>query len=148
MKRTVEIVFTVIGTVLYGLLAFLAGLLVNVSGDPSLRAEFESVLYSDPNLNPEEVPIDEVLSFIDLGSWLVLISAIAGIVLGIVSIVFLKGNKKPKAAGIILIVTGVITAFSSIGMALFASIAFVVAGIIALVRKPKHSVAETTTESL
>ncbi|WP_173917853.1 DUF4064 domain-containing protein [Halobacillus sp. Marseille-Q1614] len=147
MKRTVEIVFSVIGAVLYGLVAVFAGIMVNFSGDPSLRAEFQSILYSDPNVNPEEIPIDEVMAFIDMGAWLMLISAVAGIILGIVSIVFLRGNKKPKAAGIILIVSGVITAFSTIGFALFASIAYVVAGIVALVRKPKQPAAEVTNES-
>src|SRR5690625_5912894 len=51
--------------------------------------------------------------------WFLTFISIVGIVVGIIAIIFLKDNKKPKAAGIILIVGSIIILLATIGMGFF-----------------------------
>ncbi|MCP3031791.1 DUF4064 domain-containing protein [Halobacillus sp. A1] len=143
MKRTVEIVFTIIGAVFYGIAIGIGALFVNLN--PQMRAELESILAQDPNVDPDQISVDQLINGVATGAWIVIAAAILAIVLGILSIVFLKGNKKPKAAGIILIVSGVLLTFGTFGIGLFGGVAYLVAGIVALVRKPKQPVVEQET---
>ncbi|WP_101846777.1 DUF4064 domain-containing protein [Halobacillus sp. Marseille-P3879] len=138
MKRTIEIVFTVIGAVFFGLAAAIGAFFVNMGDNPQARAEIESILSQDPDVDTDQISVDQIMDGMAAGAWTVLIAAILAIVLGILCIVFLKGNKKPKAAGIILIITAVLMTFGTFGVGLFGGIAYLIGGIVALVRKPKH----------
>ncbi|MCP3029353.1 DUF4064 domain-containing protein [Halobacillus sp. A5] len=142
MKRTAEIVFTVIGAVFFGLAIAIGAVFANMGNNPQARAELESILSQDPNVDPDQISIDQLMSAMTTGAWTVLAAGIAAVVIGILCIVFLKGNKKPKAAGIILIVAGVLLTFATFGVGLFGGIAYLIAGIVALVRKPKQPVVD------
>src|SRR5690606_28381840 len=65
---------------------------------------------------------------------------LVGAGLGIVAIFLLKGNKKPVAAGIILFATAVLTTVVTAGSTLIPGLFYVIAGILALVRKAPQTV--------
>ncbi|KHE67035.1 DUF4064 domain-containing protein [Halobacillus sp. BBL2006] len=145
MKRTAEIIFTVIGILLYAIPVVLGGMLLNVKDDPQFRAEIEKGIQSAPNADQVgNINMDQMIDFLGTFTIVILVAAILAIALGILSIVFLKGNKKPKAAGIILIITAIVMTFGTVGLGLFAGVAYLIAGIIALVRKSKKPIEETS----
>ncbi|WP_158633907.1 DUF4064 domain-containing protein [Radiobacillus deserti] len=137
MKRTVEFVLTIIGAVLYGLLAGLGGIFKWIQSNDEAISEMEKQLESDPTLEGTGVNLDTFLDSLNTGGNTLLTVSILVIVLGIISLILLKGNKKPKVAGIILIIAGAGSVFFTFGLGLFGAIFYVVAGIMALVRKPK-----------
>lgn len=94
----------------------------------------------DPNLSMTD--LNSVLDSMGSGGMLLLIMSIVAIILGIISIVFIKGNKKPKAAGIIFIATAVIFTVISFGTGLIGGIFYLIAGIMCLARKPKTVIYE------
>ncbi|MFG6150519.1 DUF4064 domain-containing protein [Halobacillus sp. B23F22_1] len=148
MKRTVEIVFTIIGAVFFGLALALGAFFANMGDNPQARAELESIINQDPNVDPDQISVDQLMNAMSTGAWTVVVAGLIAVALGILCIVFLKGNKKPKAAGIILIVAAVLLTFGTFGLGLFGGIAYLIAGITALVRKPKSPVVnEEPTET-
>ncbi|MFC7062872.1 DUF4064 domain-containing protein [Halobacillus seohaensis] len=147
MKRTLEIVLSVIGAVIYGLALGIGAVFVNFKDNPEARAELESILNQDPNVDPSQISVDQIMNGMAAGAWTVVVAALIAIAIGILSIVFLKGNKRPKAAGIILIVGGVLTTFGTFGLGLFGGIAYLIGGIVALVRRPKQPTAEESQET-
>ncbi|MBH0231666.1 DUF4064 domain-containing protein [Halobacillus yeomjeoni] len=146
MKRTAEIILTVVGMVLYGLPVLLSTILLNVKDNPEVRREIERGLQTAPNADQMgAVNMDQMMDFLGSFATFILVAALISIGLGILSIVFLKGDKKPKAAGIILIVTAVLMTFGTVGFGLFAGVAYLIAGIVALVRKSKQNTEDVQT---
>ncbi|MYL51645.1 DUF4064 domain-containing protein [Halobacillus litoralis] len=142
MKRTVEIVLTIIGIVLFGLPVLLSGVLLNSADNPQIQQEIENFMNSpEIQMEGEMSSTDMTQMFEMMGSFamFVLIASLIAIGLGILAAVFLKGNKKPKAAGIILIISAIIFTFATVFMGLFGGVAYLIAGIVALVRKPKKT---------
>lgn len=148
MKRTAEIIITVIGIILYGLPLALSGLLLSMKDNPQFQQEMENFMNS-PQMQMEgeaaSISMGEMLNAMGSFAQFVIIAAVIAIALGILCIVFLKGNKKPKAAGIILIITAILMTFATVGMGIFAGAAYLIAGIVALARKPKKPVVEEGT---
>ncbi|MDL4841099.1 DUF4064 domain-containing protein [Aquibacillus rhizosphaerae] len=137
IKRTGEVVLGVIGALFYGIMAGVGGFLVALQGNDEIMSDFvDEMVATDPNLT--QADFEGFLDGFTSISWLILISAILAIVLGIIAMILLKGNKKPKVAGIILIVTAVVVSFSSLGLGIFAGIFYLIAGIMSLVRKPRQ----------
>lgn len=146
MKRTAEIIFTVIGILLYAIPVVLAGILLSVKDNPQFRAEIERGINTAPNADElGNINMDQMIDFLGTFTTVILVAAVLAIALGVLSIVFLKGDKKPKAAGIILIITAIVMTFGTVGLGLFAGVAYLIAGIIALVRKKKKPIEETNT---
>ncbi len=98
----------------------------------------DQVEQTDPSLNPKD--IEMVLESASSFGVYILVISIAAIVLGIVSMFLFKGNNKPKAAGIILIVVGGLSTLLTIGFGIFAGIFYIIAGIMGVARKPKQEV--------
>ncbi|WP_163528211.1 DUF4064 domain-containing protein [Halobacillus ihumii] len=145
MKRIVETVFVVIGLLIYGITTALSFVFLNIQDNEGWRAEMQSMLDSDPNLEQAQLSVDQIMEGVASVTWLIIISALVAIILGILAIVFLKGNKKPKPAGIILIITAVVTTVGTIGFGLFGGLAFLIAGIVALARKEKKPLEEESS---
>src|SRR5690625_4901880 len=83
---------------------------------------------------------EEFLALVDeigTSGWIVLSGSILAILLGLVAIFLLRQNKHPKAAGIILLATAVISTFMTFFLGFIGGIIYVITGIMALVRKPK-----------
>ena len=140
MSRVAEIIFSVIGLVIYGLVFFFSFRVLTMQEDTKaqFKQQMQDAMNSNPNAQGNSVSVDKIIDAISTGSLVIVIFSAIAIILGIVAIVFLKGNKKPKAAGIILIVTGVVTTLGTIAFGIFGGIAYLIAGITALVRKSKN----------
>ena len=134
VNRTIEIIL-----VIFGLLASVLGI-------------FSHFIYSAIFENPEildavqEEMVQEGFSFADINQSISLISslstyltfiAIVSVIVGIIAIILLMGDKKPKAAGILLIIASVIVLVASVGTGFFAFVFYLIAGIVAVVRKAK-----------
>lgn len=141
MKRTGEIVLGVIGAVFYAFVTVIGAMLVWVDNNKGqVQDFFQDMAQEDPNLSMTD--LNSVLDSLGSGGMLLLIMSIVAIILGIVSIVLIKGNKKPKAAGIIFIATAVVFTVISFGMGLIGGIFYLIAGIMCLARKPKTVIYE------
>ena len=84
----------------------------------------------------EELTYDEFIDMTKRTGTILLVIAIASGVLGLGAILLLRGNKRPKTAGILLLLAGVFNGFMPIIIALIASVFYIIAGMMALFRKP------------
>ncbi|MGP4039941.1 DUF4064 domain-containing protein [Gracilibacillus sp. D59] len=138
MKRTVEVVLSIIGAFVYSLGALFGGLFRMLDGDNEMM---QDILQQDPSLSESDMA--DAQMFLDgIGSigTVLIVGSIIAIVAGIVAMIFFKGNSKPKAASIILLVVGGVTTLITFGAAIFAGIFYIIAGIMGLVRKPKQEI--------
>lgn len=146
MKRTVEIVLTSIGAVFNFLLAGAFVLITMFSHTDFFRFNFAEGFNEGMAEDGMEGAVDatSVLNFMSGFGWVLSVITILTVVAGILGIIFFKGNKRPKAASIILIVSSVILFFGSLGMGFLPAILYVIAGIMGLVRKLPQVDLETT----
>lgn len=136
MKRTAEIVIGILGVLAYALTAALGGLMIWLQNNRGIMEEsFNEMAQEDPDVMMAD--FDAVLDLLGTGGLLLLGTSIVAILLGVVAMVLLKGNKQPVVAGIMLIAVAVIGSFVTGGAGILPGIFYVVAGIMALVRKPK-----------
>ncbi|HLR01281.1 MAG TPA: DUF4064 domain-containing protein [Virgibacillus sp.] len=136
MKRTGEIVLGIIGVIIYAFFTMIGALMVWIkNNEDKIRGLMEEVSKEDPEnaLTPEE--INETLAAMGNSGWFVFSAALAVVIIGIVSVVFLKGNKRPKPAGVLLIVSGVLSVFILGELAIIGAIPYIIAGIMCLMRK-------------
>ncbi|MBA2176671.1 DUF4064 domain-containing protein [Halobacillus locisalis] len=141
MSRMIEIVLTIVGILLYALPLVVGFMFRSLNNNPQLREEFIAAMEQAPNAQElQNMNMDQMFNFMGTFATFLIIASVIAIALGVLAVVFLKGNKKPKAAGIILIVTAVVFTIATVFIGLFGSVAFLIAGIVALVRKtPKAS---------
>lgn len=144
MKRTGEIVLSIIGVFFYALMAAIGGFMIWLENNRDMVQDFlQKAAEQDPTAPP--LSMEELNNTLDVagsgGLFLTIVSIIA-VILGIISIVLIKGNKKPKAAGIILIVTAVGVALFTFGGGILGGIFYLIAGIMCLVRKSKEIIYE------
>lgn len=134
MRRTAEIVFTIIGVLFYAFVTFSGALLIWIQNNKDmLRGIMEDEAARESGISMAE--FNEALEGIDNGGWLLAIIGVVGLVLGIVSIIYLRGNKKPKQAGIMLIVVAIVSLIL-LGLGTWILVLpYIVAGILALARK-------------
>lgn len=138
MKRTGEFVLGIIGIIIYGFFTLLGALMVWAQNNQdTIKNMLEEMAKDDPEdaLSAEDLN-DTLEAIAEGGGWVVFSAALITMVVGIVALVFLKGNKRPKPAGIMLIAVAVISYFVLGGIALFGAVLYIIAGIMALVRKP------------
>lgn len=125
--------------VIFGILVSIVGLFVRpiygaIFKNPEILSDIENDLANE-GFGVQE--ITESIAVLDyLSTYLTVVAGIS-IVIGIIAIFLLIGDKKAKAAGILLIVGAVLILVSSIGAGFFAFVFYLIAGIIALVRKAK-----------
>ncbi|WP_066187611.1 DUF4064 domain-containing protein [Gracilibacillus timonensis] len=137
MKRTVEVVLTVIGAVVYAFGALFGGLFRMMDSNPEFMDE---AMRQDPQLEGTQEEVNAAFELLgSLGTFLIVVSIIA-IIAGIIACILYKGDNKPKIASIIVLVIGVISTLITFGLGIFAGIFYVIAGIMGLVRKPKPEV--------
>ncbi|MBM7599667.1 cytochrome bd-type quinol oxidase subunit 2 [Virgibacillus halotolerans] len=132
MKRTGEIVLGVIGAIFYGLGALFGVIMLFLKN----QQDFLREIYEDPEF-ADVFDFNSLVNSLAAGGWTLIITSLIALILGIIAIVFIKGNKKPKAAGIIFIVTAVVITIVTFGAAILPGIFFLIAGIMCLVRKPQ-----------
>ncbi|MEH7226537.1 DUF4064 domain-containing protein [Bacillus sp. JJ1566] len=138
MKRTGEIVLTIIGACLFAFISVFGFMLIGLSGDNAFTQDMENIIVAeDPSLEAADLAF--LSDAVSAGGWYFIIVGILAIILGIVSLFLLKGDKHPKAAGIILIVVAVLSALATILISIISSILYLIAGILCLVRKQKET---------
>lgn len=131
MKRTAEIIFSVLGILVYGIVALIGILVVWVQNN---QAKMESILIESGS---EDLIEDFYSAMESIGSsgLLMVMFSIAAAIAGIVAIVLVKGNKNPKAAGITLVATAVVVTILSFGIGILGGVFYLIGGILCLVRK-------------
>ncbi|MUK89747.1 DUF4064 domain-containing protein [Ornithinibacillus sp. L9] len=137
MKRTGEVILGIIGAAFYAFLAVIGGSAIWLKNNPDLVQEAL-------DQSPEDLGISasELAATMGSGGVFLVVSSVIAIILGVVAMVLLRGNKKPKVAGIIFIATSVIFTVITFGGGIFAGILYLIAGIMCLVRKPKQLIEE------
>ena len=71
--------------------------------------------------------------------WLVLLTVIVGTVLGTLSLYYFVGNKNPRAASILAIVSAVIIPLDTLLSGFIPAILFLIAGVMGLMRKTSNT---------
>ena len=129
--RRLEIIIGILGTLIYAFNAFMGGMLIWLKGN---EEETVREFYTN-NPDASEVDVDTLISSMDTSGWVLIILSVLAIVLGIIAMVLLKEDKKPKVAGIIFIATATITMF--FGMGIMVGAAYFIAGLLCFFRKPQ-----------
>lgn len=68
--------------------------------------------------------------------WYFVVVCIAAIIMGVIGVIILRKNKRSIGSGVLFIVAGALSAVLSIFLLIVPAILYLVAGILAIVRKP------------
>src|SRR5690625_61171 len=97
-------------------------------------AEFED----DEMPSDDEIPtFAEFNETLRAGGIMVLVVSVAAFIVGLASVFMIAKNKYPKVAGSLLLLIGVFIALLQFQIALIGSFVYILAGIMALFRKPR-----------
>ncbi|MDG5472900.1 DUF4064 domain-containing protein [Jeotgalibacillus sp. ET6] len=137
MKRTAEIVLSVIGVILNILVVLGIFLTNNFLSDEEVRTELEAEMANDPDLAATGTDMSGVMDMLSgLGMFFNIVIIISTI-LSIVAIVVLRGNRKPKLAGGLLLGSAVLVFLGTFFIGFLPALLFLIAGIMCFARKPK-----------
>ncbi|EDL65789.1 hypothetical protein BSG1_16075 [Bacillus sp. SG-1] len=126
----------IIGIILSGLFAVM-GFILNANRG-MMQEMMEQEMTRDPSLTTEDT--NYIMQMIDsMGPFLIGLGLISAI-LGLVAVVLIKGNKKPVLAGILFILAALVVGLGTFGAGFLPGLLFLIAGIMAFVRKPKEPV--------
>lgn len=133
IKRTGEKVLSWIGNILHLLYLGFIVLMVSMMGNKDFKDEMiNSSQSSNPNVSSDQLnQYYGMLSSMGTGFIIFLIALLILAIIGTILI-----SKKPKVAGILLIIAGIIGIFTSF----IAGILWLIAGIMLLARKPKDDI--------
>lgn len=140
MKRTAEIVLGIIGALGFAFMAALGAFMLWMQNNRDLIESEMTTGTGDPTTDFSMEEFEMAMNLLGTGGWILIASAIGAIVLGIVAMILLKGNRKPVIAGIIFIATAVIVSIVTTGIGILAGLFYLIAGIMCLVRKPQKPV--------
>lgn len=132
MKYKTEMILTAIGILLFGVL-FAGSILLygNVEGSPETLELVQSFMEDE---NIVEFSEQQIITYIGyLFIYLTVISFV-WIILGAAAIYLLKKESRGKPAGILLIGIAILGTLSTIGLGMFSGIAYLIAGIMAVIR--------------
>lgn len=131
MKRTIEIVLSVIGILSYGILAALGGVMLFLQGDEGFLQE---MIDEDPEMGLGD--LEMLMEGMGKGGWLFITAAILAVILGVIAIYLMKGNKRPKTAGVIYLTVAIVVSLVTVGFGVIPGILYLIAGVMCFVRKP------------
>ncbi|MEI2663197.1 DUF4064 domain-containing protein [Rossellomorea sp. LJF3] len=142
VKRTGEVIMGVIGIVLSALFSII-GIVLNMGmNSPEVMSQIEEGMESDPNLQESGMTTGDMSAIMEtaesMGSYLVILGIIASI-LGIIAVMTIVKNKKPVLSGIMFIIAALVIGLGTIGFGFIPGLLFLIAGIMAFVRKPKRT---------
>lgn len=138
MKRTSEIVLGVIGVVLSGLMTLLGLFALSLQANENFKEGIQEA--APQNSTVSSADMNAMIEAVGNLGMAMVIASVIGIILGLIAVFSLKGNKKPKLAGTLLIVGAAAVTLISYGAGFLAGLMFLIAGIMSLVRKPKAQV--------
>ncbi len=133
MKRTGEFSLGLIGTIISALMTVFGLFFMSLMKTDEVMEMVEDSITSDPLVNPDEVNM--LIQFMMGFGWVFIIASLLGIIFGIIGVFNIKGDKKPKLAGWMYIIGGVLIGVLTIGLGFVPAILFLIAGIMCLVRK-------------
>lgn len=142
VKRTGEVIMGVIGIVLSALFSII-GIVLNMGmNSPEVMSQIEEGMESDPNLQESGMTAGDMNSIMEaaqsMGSYLVILGIIASII-GIIAVFTIVKNRKPVLSGIMFIIAALVIGLGTIGFGFIPGLLFLIAGIMAFVRKPKKT---------
>lgn len=137
INRKIEVALIIIGAVIFIFFGVSGASMIMVQNDEGLATELYEQ-FGQESTDVELPTYPEFLETLQTGGIMVIVLAVISIIAGILAILMLKGNKRPKPAGILLLIVGVLIGFLQFGIALFGSLAYVIAGMMALLKKPKY----------
>lgn len=135
MKRTGEIALGIIGVISSALMSLVGMALIWANRSNDFKLLMEKELASDPAMEVNPGDLNMVLEGLGSYGWAVVAASIIGFVLGLVGIMSIKGNRKPKLAGWMFIIGAVLIGIISVGFGFVPAILFFIAGIMSFVRK-------------
>ncbi|NBJ69028.1 MULTISPECIES: DUF4064 domain-containing protein [Clostridia] len=139
MKRTVEMIFTGIGIVIFLLMSISVGVIAFTDNEQVevMAKDFVELQEKTSQPGVEKFSEEEFQTLLEKGTNYLFFVFLINLLLGVLALFFLKGDKKPKAAGILLIITAIIGTIASFFFGIIGGAAYLIAGIISLVRRPK-----------
>lgn len=142
VKRTGEVIMGVIGIVLSALFSII-GIVLNMGmNSPEVMSQIEEGMESDPNLQESGMSAGDMNSIMEaaesMGSYLVILGIIAAII-GIIAVLTIVKNRKPVLSGIMFIIAALVIGLGTLGFGFIPGLLFLIAGIMAFVRKPKKT---------
>ncbi|MBN8193239.1 DUF4064 domain-containing protein [Bacillus sp. NTK074B] len=142
VKRTGEVIMGVIGIVLSALFSII-GIVLNMGmNSPEVMSQIEEGMESDPNLQESGMSAGDMNSIMEaaesMGSYLVILGIIAAII-GIIAVFTIVKNRKPVLSGIMFIIAALVIGLGTLGFGFIPGLLFLIAGIMAFVRKPKKT---------
>ncbi|WP_082892738.1 DUF4064 domain-containing protein [Rossellomorea aquimaris] len=135
VKRTGEIVMGIIGIILSAGFSIL-GFLMNMGlSDPEIVSEMMSGIESDPTITTEDSTF--IIGFAEAMGWYLIVLGIIASIFGIIAVLAIKKNKKPILSGIMFIIAALVIGVGTVGIGFVPGLLFLIAGIMAFVRKTK-----------
>ncbi|MFJ8237049.1 DUF4064 domain-containing protein [Ureibacillus sp. NPDC094379] len=141
MKRTAEIVLSIISIVFnvisLGIVIFLTMSSQFVTNDPLIEEELRNNMYG-AELTEADIDIalnstQDIITFMTTIGWILVAVIIITIILTIIGTV--KINKSTKTAGVLFIISAILS-----GIISFPGILLIIAAILCFVRKPKNEI--------
>jgi Protein of unknown function (DUF4064) len=137
VKRTGEVVMGIIGIVLSALFSII-GIATNMSmGDPAIMDEMENMMESDPAMTTQDTTF--ILGLAETMGWYLIVIGIIASIFGLIAVLTIVKNRKPILSGIMFILAALVIGIGTIGFGFIPGLLFLIAGIMAFVRKPKPS---------
>lgn len=139
MKRTGEVILTTIALFFTYLGTILISTVLLFSNLDEIRKLFQEDYVKEETLPVTFESIDAFLNLFISLRWLVLLTVIVGTVLGTLSLYYFVGNRNPRAASILAIVSAVIIPLGTLLSGFIPAILFLIAGVMGLMRKTSKS---------
>ncbi|MEG9298539.1 DUF4064 domain-containing protein [Mangrovibacillus sp. Mu-81] len=137
VKRTGEVVMGIIGIVLSALFSII-GIATNMSlGDPAIMDEMQQMMESDPAMTTQDTSF--ILGMAETMGWYLIVIGIIASIFGLIAVLTIVKNRKPVLSGIMFIIAALVIGVGTIGFGFIPGLLFLIAGIMAFVRKPKPS---------
>lgn len=149
LKRTAEIVLAVIGLLFTLIGAGFTTFITSLTRLDAFQEGFQEGYYEDlPPGTYESGEAMFVLNILSGFGWLIVAVYVIGAILGVISLIFFIGNKKPKPASIIMIVAALLVGIGTLITGFVPALLYLIAGIVGLVRKDPPVNEEESTVSV
>lgn len=145
IKRTGEVTLATIGLILGAILQGLFSLVSNWVGNitqsnaesSDFAARYESAL-RDANVSPSDAPdVHTVITGLHtFGTWSLII-LIVTVIISVLGIYFIIGNKKPVLAGILFLVAAIVVLLATLFVGFIPAILLFIAALMSFIRKPR-----------
>ncbi|KIL52102.1 DUF4064 domain-containing protein [Jeotgalibacillus soli] len=139
MKRTGEIVLGIIGIVINVIMIGGAILLNVLFQDEAVLSEVERELNNDPDLAAAGMDAAFIMDVMSSLGWGFAAIVAVSTILSIISVVVLRGNRKPKLAGGLFIGSALLVGLGTLLFGWLPALLFLIAGIMCFARKPKQA---------